>query len=267
MTFDLDLWPTDLNIDRDHLLTKDYLPTVPSLKLLGQSVLELSVAQGEVNWHDLWLDRWPTDLKISKDHLLTKDYLPTKFEASGAKRSWVISCTRWSKLAWPLTLTFDLMTWISIGIIYSPRTIYLPSLKLLGQSVLELSVAQGEVNCKTFDLDLWPTDLNINRDHLLTKDYLPTKFEASGAKRSWVISCTRWSKLAKPLTLTFDLLTWKSIGIIYSPRTICLPSLKPLGQSVIELSDAQGKGIPTYRHTDRPTDRCKAICPPFSKGA
>ena len=43
----------------------------------------------------------------------------------------------------------------------------------------------------TFYLDLWPSDLKINRDHLLTKDYLPTKFEASGAKRSWVISCTR----------------------------------------------------------------------------
>ena len=230
------------------------------------------------------LDLWPTDLKINRDHLLTKDYLPTKFEASGAKRSWVISCTRWSKLAWPLTLTFDLLTWKSIGIIYSPRTIYLPSLKLLGQSVLELSVAQGEVNWH--DLWPWPTDLKINRDHLLTKDYLPTKceasgakrswvisctrwsklawpltltfdlkinrdhlltkdylptkFEASGAKRSWVISCTRWSKLAWPLTLTFDLLTWKSIGIIYSPRTIYLPSLKLLGLSVIELSVAQG---------------------------
>ena len=159
---------------------------LPSLKLLGQSILELSAAEGEVEWHDL--DLWPTDLNINRGHLLIKDYLPTKFEASGAKRSWVISCTRWSKLAWPLTLTFDLLTWISIGIIYSPRTIYLPSLKLLGQSVLELSVAQGEVNWH----DLWPTDLKINRDHLLTKDYLPTKFEASGAKHSWVISCTRW---------------------------------------------------------------------------
>ena len=55
-----------------------------------------------------------------------------------------------------------------------------------------------------------------------------------------------------PLTLTFDLLTWKSIGIIYSWRTIYLPSLKLLGQSVLELSVAQGKG---YRHTDRPTYR------------
>ena len=121
----------------------------------------------------------------------------------------------------------------------------------------------------TFDLDLWSTDLTINRDHLLTKDYLPTKFEASGVKRYWVISCTKWSKLAWPLTLAFDLLTWKWIGIICSPRTIYLPSLKLLGQSVIELSVAQGKGLPTYRPTDQPTDiptdRCKAICPPFSK--
>ena len=151
------------------------------------------------------LDLWPTDLNINRGHLLIKDYLPTKFEASGAKRSWIISCTRWIKLARPLTLTFDLLTWKSIGIICSPNSIYLPSLKLLGQSILEkllrqsileLSVAQGEVNWH----DLWPTDLNINRGHLLIKDYLSTKFEASGAKRSWVTSCTRWSILAWPLT-------------------------------------------------------------------
>ena len=122
--------------------------------------------------------------------------------------------------------------------------------------------------------DLWPSDLKTNGDHLLTKDYIPTKFEASWAKRSRVISCTRWSKLAWPLTLTFDRLTLKSIGIIYSPRTIYLASLKLLGQSVIELSVAQGEGRPTYRptdrRTDRPTDRqtdmCKAIYPAFSKG-
>ena len=86
-------------------------------------------------------------------------------------------------------LTFDLLTWIAIGT-YSCRTIYLvPSLKLLKQSVLELSVAQGLGDW--YDLWPWPTDLNINRDHLLIKDYLPTKFEASGAKRSWVMNCTR----------------------------------------------------------------------------
>ena len=133
------------------------------------------------------LDLWPTDLNMNRDHLLIKDYLPTKFGASGAKRSWVIRCTRFGRLTWPLTLTFDLLTWIWIGIIYSSRTIYLLSLELLVQSVLELSVAQGLGDWH----DLWPTDLNMNRDHLLIKDYLPTKFGASGAKRSWVISCTR----------------------------------------------------------------------------
>ena len=36
----------------------------------------------------------------------------------------------------------------------------------------------------TFDLDLLPTDLNIDRVHLFMKDFLPTKFEASGSKHS-----------------------------------------------------------------------------------
>ena len=88
-------------------------------------------------------------------HLHIKDYLPTKFEASWAKRSWVISCTRCRRSTLTLTSTFDLPTWISIGINYSSLTIYLPSLKLVGQSVLELSVAQGEV----YWHDLWPWPL------------------------------------------------------------------------------------------------------------
>ena len=44
---------------------------------------------------------------------------------------------------WRVCLPFDLLTWISIGIIYSSRTIYLPRVKLQGQSILDLTVAQG----------------------------------------------------------------------------------------------------------------------------
>ena len=55
MTFDLGLLPTDQNINRDHLLIKDYLPT--KFEAFWQSILKLSVAQGEVDWHDLW--PWP----------------------------------------------------------------------------------------------------------------------------------------------------------------------------------------------------------------
>ena len=56
-------------------------------------------------------------------------------------------------------------------------------------------------------LEFWPTDLNINRDHLLIKDYQHTKFEATGAKRSLIIRYPRCGRLTWPLTLTFDLLT------------------------------------------------------------
>ena len=123
----------------------------------------------------------------------------------------------------------------------------------------------------TFDLDLSPTDLDIDRGHLLIKDYLPTKFEASWAKRSWVISCTRWSRLAWPLTLTFDLLIWISIGSIYSSRTIYLPSLKILGKAFLSYQLHKVKGDRhtdrrTDRRTDRQTDMCKAICPSFFEG-
>ena len=91
-------------------------------------------------------------------------------------------------------MTFELLTWISIEIIYPSRTISLPSLKLLGHSSLELSVAQDVEEWH----DLWPTDLNITKDHLPIKDYLPTKFEASGAKLSLFICCTRLRDIEIP---------------------------------------------------------------------
>ena len=132
------------------------------------------------------LDLWTTDPEYRRDHLIIKDYLPTKFEASGAKGSWVISCTRYWRWIWPLTLAFDLLTCKSVGVIYL-LTIYLPSLKLCYQlhKVWEMNM--------TFDL-------NINKDHLIIKDYLPAKFEASGAKGYWVISCTRYGRWKWPLT-------------------------------------------------------------------
>ena len=75
------------------------------------------------------LDLWPIDLNIDRGHLLIKDYLPTKFEASGAKCSWLLGYQ-------------------------------LHKVKLSGM---------------TFDPDLWPTDLNTNRNYLIIMDYLPTK--------------------------------------------------------------------------------------------
>ena len=150
-----------------------------------------------------------------------------------------------SHKVWETGMTFDLLTWTSIGVIYSWRTNYLPRLKqLVGQSVLELSVAQGEVNYH----DLWPTDLNINRGHLLIKDYLPIKFEACGAKRSWVISCTRWSRLASPLTYWPEYQYGSSTHQGLSTYQVW----SFLGRVFLSYQLHKVKG---YRHTDRHVQR------------
>ena len=227
MPFDLLTW---ISIGVIHWSRTIYLP---SLKPLGQSFFD-------------WL-------------IVVLRHIQRYFSYNGAKRFCIISCTSWRRLAWYLTLTFDLLTWISIGVIYSSRTIYLPSLMPLGQSILELSVEQGEVDWH----DLWPlTWISIGIIHWSRTIYLPSLkplgqsffdwlivvlrhiqryFSYIGAKRFCIISCTSWRRLAWHLTLTFDLLTWIAIGVIYSSRTIYLLRLKPLRQSVLELSVAQGE--------------------------
>ena len=91
---------------------------------------------------DLWPDRreyqWGSSTKQGQS------------EASWTKRSGVIRSTRYWLLVWPLTLTSDLLSWISIGVIYLSRTIYLPSSIRVGQSVPELSV------CTRWSRQAWP---------------------------------------------------------------------------------------------------------------
>ena len=83
LTFDLDLWPTDLSINRDHLLNKDYLPTKFEASGAKRSwVIRRTGVETGVTFD---LDLWPTDLNINRGHLLIKDYLPTKFKSLRSK--------------------------------------------------------------------------------------------------------------------------------------------------------------------------------------
>ena len=147
------LWPFTRWLEYQYVSSTHHWPSTYQVwRFWGKAFLSYQLHKGWETNMTFDLALWPTDPNMNRDHLLIKDYLPTKFEASWAKNSWVISCIRWSRQAWTLTLTFDLLTWISIGIIYSSRTTYLPCLKLLGRSVLELSVAQGIGD----QHDLWP---------------------------------------------------------------------------------------------------------------
>ena len=147
--------------------------------------------------------------------VVVKGYVPDMLESSGAKRSWVINCTRYKRPMLPLSLnlTFDLI-WISKGIIYSSRTMYPLSWKLLEQWVLELSNAQGLRDQHNF----WPWPLTYwleyqCRSRCGRPTWPPTRFNDCGAKHSWFIHCTRYSRPTWLLTLVFGLLTWISIRI------------------------------------------------------
>ena len=142
---------------------------------------------------------------------------------------------------------------------------------------------------KWFDLDLWTCDLKINRDHLLIQGNPCTKFGIDQVKGSKDIEqTTQWAKKRRNpctkfgidqvkgskdieqttqwaekscLTLTFEHVTWKSIGIIYSLRATPAPSLvliKWRGQKDIERTTCD---LQTNWPTDIRTDNCKTICP------
>ena len=113
-----------------------------------------------------------------------------------------------------------------------------------------------------FDLDLWTCDLIINRDHLLIGRNPCIKFgidQAKGSKdTAWT---TQW---AEKNGLTFEHVTWKSIGIIYSLKATPAPSL--VIDQVKWSKDIEWTtlGLQTNRHTDRPIGAKQYI--PFFKG-
>ena len=64
--------------------------------------------------------------------------------------------------------------------------------------------------------------------------------------------------------VTFDPVTPKSIGFLCCPRQVCGPSLRKVGQGILELFIGNEKVIDG--RTDLPTDMSKAICPLFFEG-
>ena len=114
--------------------------TCPLTYFLGKAFLSFQLHNVWENyprptcpWH---LTYWPEYKKGSSNHQGLSTYQVWSFWCK------VFLSYQLHKV-WEPNMTFDLSTWISTGIIYWLWTIYLPSLKLLGQSVLELSVAQG----------------------------------------------------------------------------------------------------------------------------
>jgi hypothetical protein len=92
-----------------------------------------------------------------------------------------------------VTLTFNLMTSKSIGVIYwsFPMPIFI--LLTVGQVIFKLSLRQKFHVHGHCDLDLWRDDLKMNRGHLLVIPNTHVKFEDIGSRHCQVIIQTRIS--------------------------------------------------------------------------
>ena len=93
-------------------------------------------------------------------------------------------------------MTFDLHK-KTIGIIYPPRAINIPSLKFRQLSLIEIMCLQGLQTLTHGDLKWHLTSMENNRDHLLTKRYQLTKLKVQATFTFWDTVFTRF--------LVFDL--------------------------------------------------------------
>ena len=92
---------------------------------------------------------------------------------------------------------------------------------------------------RSCDLDLCPTNLNINRLPLLTIRHVCTKFHLDPKFRSYQI----FGLFSEVVTLTFVLQTSISIGFLLSPSGICVPSFTYILHFVLKISCGNEKSI------------------------
>ena len=113
------------------------------------------------------------------------------------------------------------MTWTSLGVFYSQGTSTV--LSLANFQLWEQEILKGRCfsNDQQFDLDLWPCDLKINKDHLLSRGIHCTKF----GNFQVILS---GDFLYKDQEFDLDLVTWKSFGVFYSLRAFTVQSLATL---------------------------------------
>ena len=125
---------------------------------------------------------------------------------------------------WPLVTPDDL--WPppkTIGIIYSIWAIYLPSMRSLGVTLLEISCLQGFDRLTCCD-PKWPlTSTKNNRDHLLNMGNLPAKYEIPCSYHSWDIMFASKASHTHTHTHTRHPHRIDSFGLLQGIKNIKLP--------------------------------------------
>ena len=154
---------------------------------------------------------WPLDPKMYRYLPLTILHLCIKYESCTLKTNQVIVSEPKCWQSSVVTLTFELLTLKFIGIFLSPSCIYVWNMKAVSWKLLKLS-CQKTTQVIVSEPKYWQSSI---------------------------------------VTLTFDLLTPKCIGIFLSPSCIYVWNMKAVRWKLLKLS-CQNQSVD--RQTDRQTD-------------
>ena len=91
------------------------------------------------------------------------------------------------------------------------------------------------IHYEQFDLHLSPCDLNINRGHLLSRGIHCAKFGQLSSKRFKIYWLDNMFLQNSSLTLTFYRMIWTWIEVINSLRAFTVPSLATFQQRDLEI--------------------------------
>ena len=136
-------------------------------------------------------------------------------------------------------------------IIHSLAITSVPNLVISKQLVHKILNLQHWDDDQQIDLDLWPCGLKSNGKYPLTKGIHCSKFGNFKAKGWKDIEWTTFVYRLEVLTLTFDHVTWKSIGSIYLLGASTLSSLATFKQS----GQTTLSGLRLVYRPTRPTNR------------
>jgi hypothetical protein len=153
-------------------------------------------------------------LKNNRGNQLVMNNHHTKFEVHRPQHSSVIERNQF--LPPMFQFDIDLLPFDpkSKGVIYLPWLMHLQSLRAEGPCLAKILIGNSFYLHSQYDLDLWPHDPKINRDSSTCQDQRTYKVReptVHNLSRYWPETVFT-SKVN--VTLTFDLLTKKSKGII-----------------------------------------------------
>ena len=121
---------------------------------------------------------WMIDLNFNRNNLLFKVNSSAKYKAQHSIIWWNIERNQLT-LSGTVTLTFEQVKPMSIGVINWPMPIHMWNIKPIGHFVDELLIGNDYHTYCDSNLEIWHSDQNFNSGHLLSNANADGKYQTN----------------------------------------------------------------------------------------